>query len=661
MIGTASAIGANNLSGIIIGNGAAAEIEGDPAGIGAFNIDAAAGQRLTIADGTAGHVQIALAVDRAALALIVVGADTVRLIGVVLQHRTVTNIQAAAGLHNDQRRLGAVGGIGGVGSNIGTAGGAAAAMNVDILQGQASAVGHGNQRPGEGRVAHHLHAAVCQIPLGIRGNRHRTGNIDGTAVLDQFQRPVHGFDRVACTVTGSGVITRRTVQIDRIQRSGGGQGVGGEVVRIEEHHVLFIFGFHDLRIAFLRNVIDIVFRVFRRLPVRGLNADTEGILCCSLFEGIALGIQNGDIIGQEDGFALDQVGFQHHGIGHCRSSLGKHAGNQDDRCILRRHFQGPIGVDHRLDGLLRQDQLRVFLGLVRNQTVTQQDGIRQFIFLTADAIALIAFDGMQEALFHICHQAHMVRNAVAVIVKEHRVAAGEEVFTLLGDGFRRRQVDLLFLQQLDPSGAAGFQGHYFPGNLCIVQAEGGKHGAPITIGIAVPLAIAGITLYAAILFHHVVSGAFQITQLALSHSKNILGPVACQFRDRSQPVVLQLQIRIEIHIAKQIIVDMLLQFTQQHLLCFRIGNEAIPLMPVDQGGSVAADQNRLRRLLRIRRLSLRRLGVLGDLTNQASRFLQAVVVVDMARQFLQPADQVSIRINAGFPVLMTFGFFLSAD
>ena len=396
MIGTASAIGANNLSGIIVGNGAAAEIEGDPAGIGAFNIDAAAGQRLAVADSAAGHIQVALAVNCAALPQIPAGADTVRLIGVVLQHRTVTNIQAATGLHHNQRRLGAVGGIGGVCSNIGTAGSTAAAMNVDILQGQASAVGHGNQRPGEGGIAFHHHATVFQIPLGIFGNRHRTGDVDGAAVLDQLQRPVHGFDRVACTVTGSGVITRRTVQIDRIQRSGGGQGVGGEVVRIEEHHVLFIFGFHDLRIAFLRNVIDIVFRVFRRLPVRGLNADTEGILCCSLFEGIALGIQNGDIIGQEDGFTLDQVGFQHHGIGYCHCSLGKHAGNQDDRCILRRLFQGPIGVDHCLDGLFSEDQFRfhVFLRLVRNQTVTQQDGIRQFIFLTADAIALIALDGM---------------------------------------------------------------------------------------------------------------------------------------------------------------------------------------------------------------------------------------------------------------------------
>ena len=448
------------------------------------------------------------------------------------------------------------------------------------------------------------------------------------------------------------------------------------MVRIEDHNILFTFGFHDLGIAILRYVVDIIFRVFRRLPVRRLNADPEGVLCFSLLEGIALGIQDGNIIGQEDGFTLDQIGFQHHRIGHRSSSLRKHTGNQDNRCILRRLLQGCIGVDHRLDGLLGQNQFRVLLRLVRNQTVAQNHRICQFIFQAADGIAHIALDGMQESILHTCHQAHVVRKAVAIVVKEDQITGNRQEFAFLGERFRRSQVKFPLLQFANPFGAAALQGDHIPGNLCIMQAEGGKHRAPVTVGDSVPLAVAGIALDRVILFHQVVPGAFRIAELAFCHGYNVLHPAAGKLRQGLDPLRFPFQICGKVRKAAQIVMDMGFQFTNQRIRALQVKAEAVLSVLMEYRLQVTAEQ---------RRFGLRFRSSLGDFADQhrilgfiavffvlmtldfllgadqQRRFLQAAFPMGMARKFFLGTDQIAFRVKTGFAVLMTLGFFQGTD
>ena len=66
-------------------------------------------------------------------------------------------------------------------------------------------------------------------------------------------------------------------------------------------------------------------------------------------------------------------------------------------------------------------------------------------------------------------------------------------------------------------------------HLGVVQDEGGKHGAPVAVGVAVPCAVAGIALDGlAVLQHNVILCALLIAQLSLGNGNDVLPPVAGQ-------------------------------------------------------------------------------------------------------------------------------------
>ena len=66
--------------------------------------------------------------------------------------------------------------------DIGTAGTCGAAVNRNISQRQARAIGYGDQRTGEGRKALDRHAVVGQGQVQIFADRYCSGDIDRTAV-----------------------------------------------------------------------------------------------------------------------------------------------------------------------------------------------------------------------------------------------------------------------------------------------------------------------------------------------------------------------------------------------------------------------------------------------------------------------------------------------
>ena len=66
-------------------------------------------------------------------------------------------------------------------------------------------------------------------------------------------------------------------------------------------------------------------------------------------------------------------------------------------------------------------------------------------------------------------------------------------------------------------------------DTAVVHTEGDEHCTPVTVGIAVPLAISGIALLYTGLCDHVVQVAFFITQLGLGDLQNVLLPDTSEF------------------------------------------------------------------------------------------------------------------------------------
>ena len=109
-----------------------------------------------------------------------------------------------------------------------------------------------------------------------------------------------------------------------------------------------------------------------------------------------------------------------------------------------------------------------------------------------------------------------------VKVEEDQVAGLRQVLV-------RRAVEVVLLlgEGLDPMLTVGVQRDTL--HLGVVQDEGGKHGAPVAVGVAVPCAVAGIALDGlADLQHNVILCALLIAQLSLGNGNDILPPVAGQ-------------------------------------------------------------------------------------------------------------------------------------
>ena len=114
------------------------------------------------------------------------------------------------------------------------------------------------------------------------------------------------------------------------------------------------------------------------------------------------------------------------------------------------------------------------------------------------------------------------RLVLNVKVEEDQVAGLRQVLV-------RRAVEVVLLlgEGLDPMLTVGVQRDTL--HLGVVQDEGGKHGAPVAVGVAVPCAVAGIALDGlAVLQHNVILCALLIAQLSLGNGNDVLPPVAGQ-------------------------------------------------------------------------------------------------------------------------------------
>ena len=139
----------------------------------------------------------------------------------------------------------------------------------------------------------------------------------------------------------------------------------------------------------------------------------------------------------------------------------------------------------------------------------------------------------------------MVRALIVVPIKEDQIALLRFVAVGL-------LIHILAGEELDPRLAVGLQRH-FP-DLCVVETEGDKHGAPVPVRRAVPRAIAGISSGRFTVFQHdIILPALPVTPLRLGDFYNIIRPVAGQFHilKRAPPYRFLFHIRIEIGITDQ--------------------------------------------------------------------------------------------------------------
>ena len=180
-------------------------------------------------------------------------------------------------------------------------------------------------------------------------------------------------------------------------------------------------------------------------------------------------------------------------------------------------------------------------------------------------VALDGLDGKTALLLHdLGHDAHVVGHGIAVTVEEHEV-------TRLRGAVSRACIEVRALQLLDPVAAAGVKRDGRLGHARIVQAERGKHGAPVGIGHAIPRTVARVAVYGVVLAHLVVGGALCIAQLALGHRHDVLGPVVAQVLGQGAlPDVSTLNVSLRVRIASQGML-VLLKLAHQAVLVASVG------------------------------------------------------------------------------------------
>ena len=116
------------------------------------------------------------------------------------------------------------------------------------------------------------------------------------------------------------------------------------------------------------------------------------------------------------------------------------------------------------------------------------------------------------------YNAHVIRRAVAVSIEEYQIAYGR--------GPRLRGAPRLHgrhaLQVFHPFGAARFRRIF---HVRIVQTEGREHSAPVSVFVAVPLAVARVALghfRAVHRLYFIVIGALRVAQLGLGDRHDVL-------------------------------------------------------------------------------------------------------------------------------------------
>ena len=158
----------------------------------------------------------------------------------------------------------------------------------------------------------------------------------------------------------------------------------------------------------------------------------------------------------------------------------------------------------------------------------------------------------------------MVGIAVAARVKEDQIAGQRRSGARGGIAPER-------LQLLYPADAARLRRDAVLRHARVMQAERGKHRAPLAVRAAVPRAVARIAVHPASFIYDIIARAGGIAELAFCHRYDVRAPLPAEcLRDRLLPDGRGLQIGLRVGVAAEA-VRVLRLFADQPRLIARVG------------------------------------------------------------------------------------------
>ena len=257
--------------------------------------------------------------------------------------------------------------------------------------------------------------------------------------------------------------------------------------------------------------------------------------------------------------------------------------------------------------------------------------------------------------------ADVVRRAVLIQVKEDQVARDGLIIRikvpLAVPVCDAAVVHAALVERLDPAPGLFLHRHRTFGNVGVMQAEGGKHRAPIAVIVAVPVAVAGIA-HASAIDDNIVDFAFTDADLALRDPHQILRPVAAKILQRHTALPLPALLHAAVVGVAVFVVLMLLLVADELLFIADLGVlvalcHALALL-------LAADQHQLRFIaalvVRVAGVIAVRLALLLAADQHQLRFIAALVVrvagVDLHLALRQLADQVQLVTFLGVRMLL---------
>ena len=204
--------------------------------------------------------------------------------------------------------------------------------------------------------------------------------------------------------------------------------------------------------------------------------------------------------------------------------------------------------------------------LLRQNAEAEKPGLVQRVLLADHAAADVSFDrGERRAVRRdLRHKGDMVGIAVAARVKEDQIAG-------LRRGSARGGIAPERLQLLRPADAARLRRDAVLRHARVMQAERGKHRAPLAVRAAVPRAVARIAVHPAGFIYDIIARAGGIAELAFRHRYDVRAPLPAErLRDRLLPDGRGLQIGLRVGVAAET-VRMLRLFADQPRLIARVG------------------------------------------------------------------------------------------
>ena len=374
-------------------------------------------------------------------------------------------------------------------------------------------------------------ARLCGLVSSVQFNFEGRDLVLGRVCLKKGRRILLGALELA-------LIRPRAAVIARAQQAEQAVGVGGYVAgkgisghgRVHAAATHACVRIHNVHAAAVVHVVHFDIAAAIGLDGHLAEGDGHGLLGLDLHLG-SIGHAEADVIGRHIvaqvhalrhqllhggfgvGLGVAVLGQHLHGR---RVDVGRHGPHLD---ALGESALGNLGGDdgavgHGLgqgDGGLAGISLRLFGGQAQHGVhvaVTDDLAVGQGIGIFTDGIAVDTLDGGHAAAGHGGHDAHLVGVLiVAVDLQEDQVAhVGSIVVLVIHIAAAQRALELF--------GGLGAGIEFEAG---VLQHEGDELGAVLAVGLADPLAVAGVGLALAVLLDDEVAGVLAIAQLGLRH------------------------------------------------------------------------------------------------------------------------------------------------